>query len=41
MDQSIRQARRALSAVAPPTRQHTDVASDPLATLPDSPADAQ
>jgi len=41
MDRSIRQARRALSAVAPPTRQHTDVASDPLATLPDSPADAQ
>ena len=37
-----RQARRALSAVAPSTRQDTDVASDPLATrLPDSPADPQ
>ena len=42
MDQTIRQARRALSAVAPSTRQDTDVASDPLATrLPDSPADPQ
>ena len=30
MDQTIRQARRALSAVAPSTRQDTDVASDPL-----------
>ena len=40
MDQTIRQARRALSAVAPSTRQDTDVANDPLATrLPDSPAD--
>jgi hypothetical protein len=42
MDQTIRQARRALSAVAPSTRQDTDVANDPLATrLPDSPADPQ
>ena len=42
MDQTIRQARRALSAVAPSTRQDTDVASDPLATRrPDSPADPQ
>jgi hypothetical protein len=42
MDQNIRQARRALSAVAPSTRQDTDVASDPLATRrPDSPADPQ
>ena len=42
MDQTIRQARRALGAVAPSTRQDTDVASDPLATrLPDSPADPQ
>ena len=40
MDQTIRQARRALSAVAPSTRQDTDVANDPLGTrLPDSPAD--
>ena len=42
MDQTIRQARRALSAVAPSTRQDTDVASDPLGTRrPDSPADPQ
>ena len=42
MDQTIRQARRALSAVAPSTRQDTDVASDPLGTrLADSPADPQ
>ena len=42
MDQTIRQARRALSAVAPSTRQDTDVANDPLGTrLPDSPADPQ
>ena len=32
MDQTIRQARRALSAVAPSTRQDTDVANDPLGT---------
>ena len=32
MDQTIRQARRALSAAAPSTRQDTDVASDPLGT---------
>ena len=30
MDQTIRQTRRALSAVAPPPRQDTDVASDPV-----------
>ena len=42
MDQTIRQARRALGAVAPSTRQDTAVANDPLATrLPDSPADPQ
>ncbi len=42
MDQTIRQARRALGAVAPPTRQDTDVASDPLGTrLADSPADVR
>ena len=42
MDQTIRQARRALSAVAPSPRPVTDVASDPLDTrLPDSPADPQ
>ena len=42
MDQTIRQARRALSAVAPATRQDTDVASDPSGTrLADSPADPQ
>jgi hypothetical protein len=42
MDQTIRQARRALSAVAPSTRKDTDVANDPLGTrLPDSVADPQ
>ena len=42
MDQTIRQTRRALSAVAPSPRQDTDVASDPLDTSrPDSPADPQ
>ena len=42
MDQTIRQARRALSAAAPSTRQDTDVASDPLGTrLADCPADPQ
>ena len=32
MDQTIRQARRALGAVAPSTRQDTAVANDKLAT---------
>ena len=42
MDQTIRQTRRALSAVAPPPRQDTDVASDPVGTCrPDSPADTE
>ena len=42
MDQTIRQARRTLSAAAPSTRQDTDVASDPLGTrLANSPADPQ
>ncbi len=42
MDQTIRQARRALSAVAPSPRQDTDVVSDPVGTrLPDSPAGPQ
>ena len=42
MDQTIRQTRRALSAVAPSPRQDTDVASDPVDTSPpDSPADTE